>query len=97
MALADERAHENLRMMGMDPKEMDFITDVVIKTTGTDVLMTVVVDYPAKALKPLRHASVQITLPRIAGGIGYGKPEVIPTFYYGHMSDPDFRLKHGIA
>ncbi|ALL06985.1 hypothetical protein AQ505_16730 [Pedobacter sp. PACM 27299] len=95
MALADERSHEKLRMMGGDPKEMDWLTEIIIKTTETDVLMTVIFDYPAKAKKPLRHASVQIMLPRIAGSIGYGRPKVIPTFYHGHFSDPDFRLKHG--
>ncbi|MGJ1384938.1 hypothetical protein ACR782_01960 [Sphingobacterium spiritivorum] len=97
MAYADERAYANIRMMGIDPKELDFVTDIVVKTTETDLMMTVVFDYPAKAMKPLRHASVQITLPRIAGVIGYLKPKVMPTFYHGHMSDPDFRLKHGIA
>jgi len=76
---------------------LDWLTDVVIKTTDIDLLMTVTFDYPAKAKKPFRHASVQVTLPRIAGGIGYGEPKVLPTFYHGHMSDPDFRLEHGIA
>lgn len=95
MALADERAHEKLRMMGGDPREIDWLTSINMKTTETDVLMTVIFGYPAKAKKPFRHCSVQITLPRIAGSIGYGKPKVLPTFYNGHFSDPDFRLKHG--
>ena len=95
--LAEERAYENLRMMGMNPKEMDWITDVVFIATESDVLMNVTFDYPANAKKPLRHSSVEITLPRIAGSIGYTKLEVKPTFYHGHMTDPDFRLKHGIA
>ena len=96
LALADERAHEKLNMMGGDPIEMDWLINTNIKTKETDVLMTVIYDYPAKAKKPFRHASVQITLPRIAGSIGYGRPKVLPTFYAGHMSDPDYRLEHGI-
>jgi len=97
IALADERAFANLRMMGMDPKELTWIIDVEVNTTESEVLMTVVIDYPANAKKPLRHASVAITLPRMAGCIGYGKPKVLPTFYHGHMTDPDFRLKNEIA
>ena len=83
--------------MGMDPKELDWLIDVDVKTTASEVLMTVLIDYPATAVKPLRHASVAIKLPRVAGGIGFGQPKILPTFYHGHMTDPDFRLKHDIA
>lgn len=102
IAYAEDRVfhHEKMeRMMGFDgfdQRELDWLIQVDIKTRGTDVLMTVTYDYPAKAKKPMRHVSVAITLPRIAGNIGYGEPKVLPTFYNGHMSDPDFRLKHGI-
>jgi hypothetical protein len=97
IALAEERAFENIRMMGMNPKDLDWITDVVVKTAESCLLMTVIFDYPANAKKPLRHASVEISLPRLAGCIGYGEPKVKPTFYHGHMTDPDFRLEHQIA
>jgi len=97
VVLADERAFDNLRMMGMEPEELDLLTEVVIETTESDVLMTVTFDYPAKAKKPLRLSSVAVTLTRLAGNIGYRKTKVLPTFYYGHFTDPDFELKHGIT
>ena len=96
IAFAEERAYANLIMMGMNPKELKWIIYVDIKTREFDVLMTVTFDYPADANKPLRHSKVEITLPRISGDIGYGKPEVKPTFYHGDMTNPDFRRKHGI-
>ncbi|GGG89883.1 hypothetical protein GCM10007415_25250 [Parapedobacter pyrenivorans] len=96
IAYAENRAFDNMRMMGMDQKELDWLTEVDIKPMETHVLIAVTFDYPAKAKKPMRYASVKITLPCIAGNIGYDKPEVMPTFYNGHMRDPDFRLRHGI-
>jgi len=102
IAYAENRIFHNEkmeRMMGFDgfnQRELEWLIQVNIKTRGTDVLMTVTYDYPAKAKKPMRHVSVAITLPRIAGNIGYGEPKVLPTFYNGHMSDPDFRFKYGI-
>lgn len=102
IAYAEDRVFDNEkkeRMMGIggfDQRELDWLIQVDIKPMETDVLMIVTYDYPAKAKKAMRHASVEITLPRIAGNIGYGEPKVLPTFYSGHMSDPDFRLKHGI-
>jgi hypothetical protein len=103
IAYAEDRVFYNEKMMkmigidgGFDQRELDWLIQVELKRIGTDVKMTVTYDYPAKAKKPMRHASVAITLPRISGNIGYGEPKVLPTFYNGHMSDPDFRLKHGI-
>jgi len=103
IAYAEDRVFHNEKMMrmigidgGFDQRELDWLIQVNIKTEDTNVLMTVTYDYPAKAKKPMRHASVAVTLPRISGNIGYGEPQVLPTFYNGHMSDPDFRLKHGI-
>ena len=104
IAYAEDRVFYNEKMMsmigidgGFDQRELDWLIQVDIRTIETDVMMTVTYDYPAKAKKPMRHASVSVKLPRIAGNIGYGEPEVLPTFYGGHMSDPDFRLEHGIA
>lgn len=102
IAYAEDRVFHNEKMMsimgidGFDQRELDWLIQVDNKTIETDVFMTVTYDYPAKALKPFRHASVAVTLPRIAGNIGYGEPKVLPTFYNGHFSDPDYRLKHGI-
>lgn len=97
IAIAEDRGHEQLRMLGINPKDIDWITDVVIKATEFDVLMVVTFDYPTNTGKPQRQSKVEIKLPRIAGNIGYGKPEVTPALYSGQMRDPDFRLKHGIA
>ncbi len=103
IAYAENRVFDNEIMMkkmgidyGFDQRELDWLIQVDLKTIETDVKITVTYDYPANAKKPMRHASVAITLPRISGSIGYGEPKVLPTFYNGHMSDPDFRLKHGI-
>jgi hypothetical protein len=85
IAFAEARAFENMRDLGMNPGELDYLTDVVIKTTDADVLVKVTFDFPAKAKKPQRDSSVDITLPRMAGGIGYGKPKVRPTFYHGDL------------
>lgn len=103
IAYAEDRVFHNEkmeRMMGIDgfdQRELDWLIQVEIKMMVTDVMMTVTYDYPAKAKKTSRHASVAVALPRIAGNIGYGEPKVLPTFYAGHMSDPDFRLQNGIA
>ncbi|TFF33436.1 hypothetical protein [Mucilaginibacter psychrotolerans] len=95
MALVEERAKE-FKMFGKNIGEMNWISNVNIKTTESHALMTVIFDYPANTTNALRYSKVDIMLPRIAGGIGYSKLEARPTFYYGHMTDPDFRLKHGI-
>ncbi|RYE39349.1 MAG: hypothetical protein EOP48_25890 [Sphingobacteriales bacterium] len=94
IAYAEDRVFHNEKMMrmigidsGFDQRELDWLIQVDIKTMGTDILMTVTYNYPAKAKKPMRHASVAVTLPRIAGNIGYGEPKVLPTFYNGHISD----------
>lgn len=87
----------SLNIDGFDQRGLDWLIQVDIKRMETDVLMTVTYDYTAKAKKPSRHASVAVTLPRIAENIGYGEPKVLPTFYNDHMSDTDFRLKHDIA
>lgn len=97
VALAEDRGHEKLRMFGVNPKDMSWITDVEIRATESDALMTVALDHPTGFGKRSSYAKVEIKLTRIAGNIGYGNPEVVPTFYSGQMRDPDFRLKHGIA
>jgi hypothetical protein len=96
MYLTEERA-STFEMFGNDLKGPDSIPDVVIKTTESEVLMTVTFSYPAKEKKRLRHSAVEIILSRIAGDIGYIKTKVMPVFYHGHFTDPDFELKHGIT
>lgn len=95
MALVEKRAQE-FKLFGNNIGEMEWISNVDIKTTQSHALMTVLFDSPANTTKPLRYSKVDIVLPRIAGTIGYTKFEVKPTFYHGNMTDPDFRLKHGI-
>lgn len=95
VALADVRAFEDIRMMGMDPKELDWLINTNIQETENNLVIKVSYEYPAKTQKPLRHALVKITLPRVAGCIGFGEPRILPTFDYGHFADPDFRAKNG--
>lgn len=91
MTIVDERAQE-FRMFGTNIGEMEWISEVDIKTTESGALLTVIFDYPA----PQRYSKVEIKLSRVAGGLGYTKLEAKPTFYYSHMTDPNFRLKYGI-
>lgn len=96
MALTNERA-QTFEMFGTDLKGPDTVADLVISTKNSDVLLTVTFKYPANADKPLRHSAVEITLSRVAGSIGYKKSKVLPVFYKGGFTDPDFELKHGIT
>lgn len=95
MSLVEERARE-FKMFGNNIGEMDWISDVDIRTTDTGVAISVVFDNPTNSAKPQRYSKVEITLPRVAGIIGFAKQEVKPIFYHGHMTDPDYRLKFGI-
>ncbi len=95
MALVEERAQE-FKMFGNNIGEMEWISNIDIKVSQSAALVTVIFDYPVNTKKAQRYSKVEITLPRIAGGIGYTKLEVKPTLYSGHMTDPDFRLKNGI-
>lgn len=97
ITLAEDRGHEKLRMLGINPKDMNWITDVGMETTEAAVMMTVTFDYSTNKGERFRQSKVEIKLPRIAGNIGYGKSEDVPAFYSGQARDPDFRLKHGIA
>ncbi len=97
LALAEERLSERMKPLGINPKTLQWITDVDIKATEADVLLTVTFDSPMNGGKLSRYCKVDIRLPRIAGNIGYGEPDIMPTFYSGQMHDADFRLKHGIS
>ncbi|WP_211166252.1 hypothetical protein [Mucilaginibacter robiniae] len=75
---------------------MDWISGVDIIVTASEVLIALIFDHPTHTKKPQRYSKVEIRLLQIAGGIEYTKLKAKPTFYHGHMTDPDFRLKHGI-
>lgn len=96
LTLAEERVQQHIGHWRMNPAPQ-WITDVDIKATDVDVLLTVTFDSPMAGGKLSRYCKVDIRLPRIAGNIGYGEPDIMPTFYSGQMHDADFRLKHGIS
>lgn len=97
LILAEERLAQHMKPLGINPKTLQWITDVGINTTETDVLLTVTFDSAMALGKLSRYCKVDIRLLRIAGNIGYGEPDIMPTFYSGQMHDADFRLKHGIS
>jgi hypothetical protein len=82
MALVEEGTQE-FKQFGTNIGEMDWISDVDVKTTEFVALVTVIFDYPANTKKAQRYSKIVITLPRIAGRIGYTKLEVKPPFITG--------------
>ena len=90
VSLGEECLHRRMKPLGINPKDLQSIANVEMEATEAEVSLTVTFDSPVSS-------KVEIRLPRMAGNIGYGKPEIAPTFYTGQMRDPDFRLKHGIA
>ncbi len=97
LILAEECLAQRMKPLDINPKTLQWITNVDIKTTETDVLLTVTFDSAMASGKLSRYCKVDIRLLRIAGNIGYGEPDIMPTFYSGQMHDADFRLKHGIS
>lgn len=96
VSLAEEALQQRIGHLRITPAPQ-WAIDVKKEFKPTEVLMSVAFDYPTNEGKQFRQAKIDITLPRIAGNIGYGKAEVVPTMYSGHMRDPDFRLKLGIS
>lgn len=94
LALAENRMQDHMGHLRMNPAPQ-WKTNVELEATEAAVLMSVTFDYSTNEGKLFRQAKVDITLPRVAANIGYGRAEIVPTFYSGHMRDPDFRLKHG--
>jgi len=92
ISLAGEKLDQHVGHLIMSPTPQ-WITDVRIETTEAEVLLTVTFYYPTEAEKRHRYCTVDIKLPRIAGNIGYGTPEVMPTFYSGKFRDPDYNPK----
>lgn len=95
ISLAKERLDQHIGHWRMNPAPQ-WITDVEMETTEAEVLLTVNFSYPTDTGKRSRYSKVDIKLPRIAGNIGYGRPEVMPTFYSGQFRDPDFNPDFGI-
>lgn len=95
ISLAEERLNQHIGGLRMTPAPQ-WITDVEIKTTEAQMLLTVTFYYPTYDGKRSRYSKVDVKLPRIAGNIGYGTPEIMPTFYSGQFHDPDFNPDFGI-
>ncbi len=94
LSLAENRMQDHMGHLRMNPAPQ-WTTNVELEATEAAVLMSVTFYYPTTEGKLFRQAKVDITLPRVAGNIGYGRPEVLPHFYTGRMRDPDFRSKVG--
>lgn len=95
--LAEQPIHEKLRMLGIKPDSLQWLIDVKGGTTEDGLRMAVAFDQPIEGGKRSSYANVDITLSCMAGRIGYGRADILPTFYSGQMRDPDFRLKLGIS
>jgi len=95
--LAEQLIHEKLRMLGVKPDVLPWLIDVKGGTTADGLRMSVAFDHAIEGGKRSSYAKVDVTLSRVAGHIGYGRADILPTFYSGHMRDPDFRLKLGIS
>lgn len=93
--LTEECLRQRMKSLGLNPKALQWITDVDMEATEAGVFLTVNFDSPTNIGKRSTYSKVDIKLPRIAGNIGYGRPNVMPTFYAGKMRDPEFRLEHG--
>ena len=96
VSLAEDALQQRIGHLRINPAPQ-WIIDVQKDFTAEAVWMSVAFDYHATDGKRLSQAKINITLPRVAGNVGYGKAEVVPTMYSGHMRDPEFRLKLGIA
>lgn len=68
---------------------------IISRATRTEDGVAGTVQIGVSTYKRRSQAKINITLPRVAGNIGYGKATVVPIMYSGQMRDPDFRLKHG--
>lgn len=97
VAIGEDHLHQRMKPLGVDLKAINWIMDVKKEFKEDTVWMSVTLDYAATDGKRLSQGKVDITLPRLAGNIGYGRAEILPTFYSGQMRDPEFRLKLGIS
>jgi len=89
IAFAKDRLQEHMGHLGMKPTPQ-WIIDVTSDTTEALALFTVSFNYSAADGKQSRYSKIDIKFPRVAGNIGYGVPEIVPTFYSGQFRDPDY-------
>ena len=92
LSIAKERLNQYTRHLWTNPP-LDWINEVKIDVSEAEATATVTFDYPSTDGKNYSYCDVKITFPRIAGNIGYGQPNVHPTFFSGQMRDPEFRMK----
>jgi hypothetical protein len=97
---AEERLHQQLKMLGMNPKAINWIVDVAMQDSDAEVLMTVSFDYHTGAGERHRYSKYAIHLPRIAANLGYGMPRINETRYSGETrkySDEELLKKYPIS
>lgn len=95
ISLADARLYEHIGHWRMTPMPQ-WITEITIDETEAEVSLAVIYYYPLDAGNRSRYCKVDIKLPRIAGNIGYGTPEVMLTSYSGQFRDPDYNPDFGM-
>lgn len=89
IAFAKDRLQQYIGHLGMKPTP-HWIIDVTSDTTEALALFTVSFNYSTADGKQSRYSKIDIKFPRVAGNIGYGVPEIVPTFYSGQFRDPDY-------
>ena len=98
IAFAKDRLQQHIGHLGLKPTP-HWIIDVTSDTTEALALFTVSFNYSTADGKQSRYSKIDIKFPRVAGNIGYGVPEIVPTFYSGQFRypdyNPDFDIKSG--
>ncbi len=98
IAFAKDRLQQHIGHLGLKPTP-HWIIDVTSDTTEALALFTVSFNYSTADERQSRYSKIDIKFPRVAGNIGYGIPEIMPTFYSGQFRDPDynpdFEIKSG--
>lgn len=89
IAFAKDRLQQHIGHLGLKPTP-HWIIDVTSDTTEALALFTVSFNYSTADGKQSRYSKIDIKFPRVAGNIGYGVPEIVPTFYSGQFRDPDY-------
>ncbi len=89
ITFAKDRLQQHIGHLGMKPTPQ-WIIDVTSDTTEALALFTVSFNYSTADGKQSRYSKIDIKFPRVAGNIGYGMPDIMPTFYSGQFRDPDY-------
>lgn len=95
VTFAKDRLQQHISHLGMKPTPQ-WIIDVTSDTTEALTLFTVSFNYSTADEKQSRYSKIDIKFPRVAGNIGYGVPEIMPTFYSGQFRDPDYNTDFDI-